>query len=419
MSILFFAVSFLGSIYFGFFKRRFDLFSLAFFSACIYFSPGFFGYTLYPNILYNEKITQVPLIPETYLVMIVVLFSILFSGIVFDSFGFKKRTAIIVDTSWSLYFILLLVGFGLFASLVTSTSSLFSPDKNVVLSGLNRWYTIWTFSASLGAVLSFAYKKWKLLFFFFILLLFDVFVGFRSIFAITMLSIILIWLSQKGESALIRDNIKLISYIILFAFFIFSYKYLYIFIKFGYWDLLLTRLSDPDFFVSLITHSEPFVTQAILNSVIENDFYIGMDHFAGLLNQFSIMPASFGLELYSFNSIFQPALFPNHISGMANNIWAEMWSGGGWLLLIVFIFIFNSFLFLGSYALLTKDPSIISVVALMGSYWAFYIHRNDLGFQLTLEKRILLIWLMCTLASVILRETSRWYLFKTIGQKQK
>jgi hypothetical protein len=48
------------------------------------------------------------------------------------------------------------------------------------------------------------------------------------------------------------------------------------------------------------------------------------------------------------------------------------------------------------------DPVIKGGVALFFSYWAFYIHRNDIGFQITLEKRVLLVWLFCLLVSTFL-----------------
>ena len=48
------------------------------------------------------------------------------------------------------------------------------------------------------------------------------------------------------------------------------------------------------------------------------------------------------------------------------------------------------------------DPRLRGYVALAGSYWAFYIHRNDLVYQIDLEKRILVIFVAGLVGSSLL-----------------
>ncbi len=88
---------------------------------------------------------------------------------------------------------------------------------------------------------------------------------------------------------------------------------------------------------------------------------------------------------------------------MANNIWAEMLSSGGWPLLGLFITIFVVMLMLGSYVIRSRDPILAAGAAVTFSYWAFYIHRNDLLYQVNLEKRTLLVWAACVVLSQIFR----------------
>jgi len=88
--------------------------------------------------------------------------------------------------------------------------------------------------------------------------------------------------------------------------------------------------------------------------------------------------------------------------GMANNIWAEAYSSGGWLFMAAFAALFAGTLGLGSYLLRCRDPVLRAGIALLFTTWAFYIHRNDLHVQLGLEKRIVLLLALCMLASMIL-----------------
>lgn len=102
----------------------------------------------------------------------------------------------------------------------------------------------------------------------------------------------------------------------------------------------------------------------------------------------------------SFNDFFQATLFPSDLEyGMANNIWAEMVSSGGWFLLGLFLMVFVSMLMVGSYWIRSQDATLAAGTAVVFSYWAFYIHRNDLLYQVNLEKRTILVWIACLVLS--------------------
>jgi hypothetical protein len=45
--------------------------------------------------------------------------------------------------------------------------------------------------------------------------------------------------------------------------------------------------------------------------------------------------------------------------------------------------------------------------ALGGAYWAFYIHRNTLAYQVTLEKRVLLFWLIASGGALVCAAPAR------------
>lgn len=401
MRYLFISTVLIGSVYFIFSKRRFDLFSLAFFSGVIYFLPGFWGYALYPGLTDDSVLTPIKLLHESYAVMIYVVLAIFIGAFFFDALTVRPTRHTLSGTSLSVYFAVALALYGLTMTVITTGSALLADDKSVVLASVNRWYIAWTVSASVGMIMAFAFGRWKIFILSLCLVLLDVYIGYRYTFSVSVLAIFTFW-ANKNAKLRLWDNKKFLLCVLLFSFFAFTYKFLYVSIKIGDWDLVTEKLLSTTTYAKAVMESEPFVIQAILNEVIDKDFRVGLDHFFGLVYQFSVMMPDFGIEVTSFNDLFQPILFPNLKWGMANNIWAEMWSSGGWSLLIIFIFLFLIFLSLGSYLLKLEDPSLSAIAALLGSNWAFFIHRNDLGFQLTIERRILLIWLLCTIASMLL-----------------
>jgi len=402
LQLVFILISVFGLLYFSVAKRQFDFFAVGFFSACVYFIPGYFGFALYPPDLGHVRLPA-KLLDETYMVMIALLVVILIGAFLFDFIS--KKSKIKFSIKGGKYFVHVAIGLAVLGYLTTiylSGYQLLSTNKREMMETLSRWHILWVISASVGAVIALAQKKLGLMFVCVILLLFDVFIGFRSSFALVLISLVVIALAGKGKSRLILKSKGLVLFSVMSALFIFIYKNIYLAVKKGVWSNVADRLSSSNLYVESVLNSEPFTTQVILNEVIRTDFHVSGDHFFGLLNNLLLFSPSIGLKADSFNSKFQPVLFAYHEAGMANNIWAEMWSVGGWLLLGAFIVVFVSVLFLGSYLLRISDPVIKGGVALFFSYWAFYIHRNDIVYQVTLEKRVFLVWLACVVLSYLL-----------------
>src|SRR5699024_12195866 len=73
--VLIICVSF---VYHLFKKRKVDLFTIAFFSAFLYFLPGLFGYVIEPQLINGiREMVKVPLVENAYIVMSLVLISII------------------------------------------------------------------------------------------------------------------------------------------------------------------------------------------------------------------------------------------------------------------------------------------------------------------------------------------------------
>lgn len=416
MQALFIVVALVGLLYFLFAKRRFDFFSTAFFSACVYFMPGFFGYTngFVVEGEFQQSLGSVPvsLLPEAYLIFTTVLAAILLGGVILDYTATDQgpETKLRGGENAAVWATVLALG-GFVMSAVTTGDALLSADKNDALAELNRWYALWSVGASLGAVLSFKQRRWVLFSLSMALLLADLYIGFRYSFAITIIAIFTLWLAGGGHQRFMVRNWKVASVGGLFAVSMFVYKQLFVLVKQGSWSLVIDEATRAGLYAEAVNESEPFVTQAILNKVLASQFHVGVEHFLDSVRLIVPFSRILGGPSTGFNELFQPVLFPQVEQvevGLANNIWAEMLSSGGWLLFALFVLSFISLLALGSYLLKARDPVVVSGAALLFSYWAFYIHRNDLIFQISVEKQVLFLWAVCLSFSMVSYELASY-----------
>jgi cellulose synthase/poly-beta-1,6-N-acetylglucosamine synthase-like glycosyltransferase len=167
-------------------------------------------------------------------------------------------------------------------------------------------------------------------------------------------------------------------------------------------DSLIQVIKSEDFLLLLFMTSEPFTIQEILNEVVKNDFESSPFQFSGLLGLLVPFLPEIGFNVISFNDLFQPYLFSNVDYGMANNIWAQMWSAGGYFLFFIFIIIYNYILYIGSKYIRYTEGSLKIFIIFLMVIWSFYIHRNDIVGQLTLEKRAFIIYLVALVSSWII-----------------
>jgi hypothetical protein len=403
MQLLFYVVSILGIAYFSLAKRRFDWFAVAFFSACTYFLPGFFGFTSYLAV--TEWIES-PINDQAYRVMIIVEGIILCSAIVSDLFGNEGRVNVNARKKESILVLGIIVCLaitGLMVMILTTGKALLDAEKQSMMDELNRSHILFYTSTIIGGTLSFDHRKWAIFALFCLFIMFDLFLGFRLSLAITLISIFTLWLSRQGRRRLLFCHWKQIVAGIILVIFLFLYKQMGYAVKIGDYDLLRSVLADSKTYSAMFTNSEPFVTQTILNEVTARDYHIGMEHFMGLAYQFIFYAPELGLKAISFNDLFQKDLFQEVDYGMANNIWAEMWSSGGWPLLLTFMLIFVMTLRLCCILTGTHKKVQRGIVAVMASYWACYIHRNDIGYAVVLEKRVLAVMGLSLLIAFIVR----------------
>lgn len=398
MNYCFWTVAGVGLAYFTLAMRRVDAFSVGFFSALIYFSPGFVGYVLYPGVLGFE---DVALVPQAYLAMAIVLATILAGGALWDCLAPIQGPQFVLAGSQLAPILAVFIGVvGLVGTWLTVGDVLLMEDKVQILNRLDRWYVLFTNGALVGAVLCFGAKRRVLLAAALLLLVVDLVVGFRASLAAAVIAMLMLAASQRGPYRLLR-NWRVGVFGAMFLGAIILYKGALVFVKTAQWGMIVQAIADPEWYVAGIAHSEPFITQSILNEVLQTGFTVDPSYLRTLVYQALLFTPELGGDVVSFNDLFQPALFPgSEWMGMANNLWAEAISVGGWLGLIVSSMMFTVMLAFGSYLLLARDKTLRVGAALASSWLAFYSHRNDLLNLLNLEKRVLLVWAACVLVSM-------------------
>ena len=275
------------------------------------------------------------------------------------------------------------------------------------MESLNRWHILFYAAATLGFALSFQLRRKLLLVLFFVFLAFDLYIGFRSAFAIAILSILILMLHARGRQRLGAGDWKVVVAVLLFGMSMVAYKYIVAAAKLGLWDLVLGTLTDPDQLLLVFTRSEPFVVQHTFNEVVTQRFVTSSDHITSSLYQFMLFTPELGAANVSFNSLFRPARCSQRLTTVWRPIWAQMWSAGGWPLLVVFAMLFNFAVAIGNATLRAQCPAIRAGLAPVFCYWVFYIHRNDLGYALNIGKRHLLLLVSAMLLASILKAAVR------------
>lgn len=140
MKFLFIFVVIIGAIYFLFKKRVPDFFTIAFFSAIVYFLPGFFGYVLFPPEYIKVKIEN-----KTYIIFIIVLVSIILFAIISDYLISKDYKPIGFDgTQFNVKILVIISVISFISMIATIGPTLFTSIKSQIMEELNRFYVLWT-----------------------------------------------------------------------------------------------------------------------------------------------------------------------------------------------------------------------------------------------------------------------------------
>ena len=444
-NIAFAVVSFLGGAYFILHKRILDLFVVAFGGCVFYFVPLLFGYVPARTEPPSDMLVRLPF--GIYPIGIGITASVLLAAIFFD----RNRSSMSksdIDTragiglsSWYLLFAMI----GLIGSIESGT--IFNLDKTTVLEQVGYWFILFETSAALAVIDAFWHRmRWQFAAAL-VLLAIDLIIGFRTMTIMVFIACVLLKLGSCGPINLWKKlPILGLWVVVLFLAMVTVNPFRYAILPHFqlYQDTTDATASDtnkqasvsdtnkkkakvvlpvdttplserlerilkstPDF-----QNIEPFVTQAILSEMIRNDFSCSPQN---ILDAVYVVP--FAGLLFGppkpFESEFKNALFPGYEYGLAGNIWAESFCRFGYIGIACAAIIFVALLG-GAQILLSKNfTTALPALALSGAFLAFYVHRNDVLFELLLIRRTLMVFV----GAYVLRHL--WSIFLTIRRSEQ
>lgn len=387
------ALAICGLVYFIFLRRVFDFVSVGFVGQLIYFSPGFYGYV--SNPYYPGVLPAVPIIDESYIVWNVCLAATLATGLVY-----RPAVRVTEPLATSRAFDLALVGI-LIAAGIGSLSSgvgVLSADKNEVLDNVNRFFLLFASCSQVGLICFALQRKWLLLLFPSLGMLFLLYAGFRGEFAISAIAIATYLAHRFGIFVFLRPR-HLIPALLALGILV-GYKPFLTAYRIGNWQVLNQLQMSDNLFETITLQFEPFLTQAVLNEALLRHFEVPASSiYIAFVALIPFLGPAIGMrpEDVAFN--FQDYLFPNIAYGITAGPQTQFLAAMGYGGLITFTLVLNLLLVASSKAL-TSSSSYVRLFALtVGAFLAFYIQRNDLANSLTLINRVALSIGLCWLGS--------------------
>ncbi|MBN8280306.1 MAG: hypothetical protein J0M16_06835 [Gammaproteobacteria bacterium] len=409
MQLLYIVVALAGGAYLLGVRRRPDAFTVAFFSAAIYFLPAIAGYTLSPTSPRSPVKLPVTIEPEAMLIMAAVTSIIVLATMAWDRLDQARPPPnwVLEDSGLAAWIALALGTIGVAGTVLESGGAAFTADKSEVIELVGRGHLLWQMGATLGTVLAYVRRQRLAAVVGWVLLALDMWIGFRYAFATTFIAIGLLWLSRSGPVRLGAIRLRYVAVILAGGLFLISFQNLKEPLRAGDWAEIQVRLGNPLWYVNGILTSEPFTTQTVLNEIVRNDFHTSSEHLVAASYHLILFAPALGEEAVRFNKVYQPALFPLVDHGLANNIWAQMWSAGGWPLLVAFTLVFVLVLGVWSRLLRSADPAVRSYAAIAAAYWGFYLHRNELMGVVGSQKQLLLVTIACIALAILVARVAR------------
>lgn len=382
---VFIAVVILGAIFHIFSRRSVDFLSASFFGLALYFLPGFVGFVLDPYL--PDTPPLVPLISETYWIFCAALVgNIVFSIIYRPDSGMVAKP---IETSATFDLVLSAATIvSLALAFAEAGSALLDPDKNNVLASQGRFWILFSALSQICAFVGVASRRTIPLICGLGTVAFAVFVGFRSYLAVTGIAILIYYVTVLGTKRIF--SLKFVLPAIFLIFFVFIYKQVYIDIKYGEYARAFARLSEAETYIGSIENSEPFATQAILNTVLMYDYRVPFESLASvLLALVPFLSIFFDLDprLIGFN--FQEILFPGLEYGLASNIYANFYGLFGMFGIFMWIVLHNVILMWFSKAIHRWRGYKRIPLFLCGSLMCFYVIRSDLVYNISSFNRII------------------------------
>lgn len=378
------ALSACGLIYFIFLRRVFDFVSVGFVGQLIYFSPGFYGYV--SNPYYPGILPAVPIIDETFLVWNMCLAATLVTGLVYRP---AQRDIEPIATTRAFDIALIAILFAAGIGTLSSGFGVLSADKNEVLDSVNRFFLLFASCSQVGLIAFALQRKWLLLLFPTLGMLFLLYAGFRGEFAISVIAIGAYLAHRFGIFVFLRPKNLVLGLVALAI--LLGYKPFLTAYRIGNWQVLSQLQMSDNLVETLTLQFEPFLTQAVLNEALLRHFEVPASSiYFSFVALVPFLGPAIGMrpEDVAFN--FQDYLFPNISYGITAGPQTQLLAAMGFGGLAGFIIALNLLLVASSKALASPHVQIRLFALAVGAFLAFYIQRNDLANSFTLINRMAL-----------------------------
>ena len=367
-------------------KRQVDFYTIAIISTLFYFLPIFFGFTWF-----RDGVTDIvnPITPQMDAVYSTVFFLLLLGCILNDAVLSRPfpMTFIVSRQKQLLYY-----SVALFAWLIFAT---FHWQDLIVgrKENFGSLYSVSFTSVAIALTIAITSKSIKWACVFILLALIDTYAGNRELIAFAAMVTFILIMIKRGPVQLWVYSRSMIP-ILVAAFTLMTYKMISAVVILQRWDLVFARLADPDFYVMSIMRSEPFVTQSLLFSAIEEGWTFNGSVFLNI----SIILLPFG-SIFSEDVQSLSGVINQHMGyldyGVASNFWAESYMMGGMPMVVI-----SALVYAAAPAafniLFAKWRSVVirTVVALCAITLIFFLHRAGIEYSVNIMKRFLLFALL-------------------------
>lgn len=420
MKYLFFIFLIITIIYVVLSKRRVDFFLISTFSILVYYYPALIGKIYRTN-------GDVTISFDTYLCIILYTISLLYYMIINDKCDLSvhknklKKVSVSTDSldvinNYSII-ILDIIGILLLIYTVGKYGDIrHGFNKMQLLSNANRFTEYLKYIALFTFVCSFisigkGSRIAKVLSA--ILLGYTFILGHRSFVVIGFISVIFQKIESEEEVVLfsyIRKHKKAILITITLAVVVLFIKGVFSALITGQYDLVKTRLEDPEYYKATLLSSEANTITYNLQRVCESDLRYSFSQY--LLGSVYLIPFLGGkigtwFEYTSFERILNLSFNSrlNEGIGLGSTYLGEAYAVGG-VLFVIFqswiAFIIMSWLMRMRKKGVTKGSNALCLIIL--SYFSFYIHRNSLIFLLITARAFLYIFALYIIIQKMLTE---------------
>ncbi len=399
MKIIFIIISFMLVYYYFINRNKLDIFTLAFLCCQFYFIPGWFGFT---TRVYDDGTREfIKCSNELYCVFLLTIIFLFVFTLVSDKrskvlpvkFG-KNVDFTLLTNICSFILIIVLILF-----IFINGENVFGKSKLEYIDNIGVIYQILRYLIPIVFLFGVINKNTIAYIVSSLGIIIDLYMSNRTVSLICIVTFILVYIYNNKKNYIYKYKKYLIIIpIVCISFLVF--ERIIEPIQKKDWIELNRRIFNVETYMDSIIVSEPFVTQTILEEVIQNNYKVKENTITNYFNE----------DRNTFNDNFQPDLFPNITKyKMAENIWAEGYSNYGFLGIIIISFIYSfSIYILNTCILKFKNSIYIPYIYIVSANWIFFIHRGSVGNQITRQKNILLVFGSCLLLA---------YAFKIIRKR--